>query len=107
MSVVTKFTFKSKIFLVIIIITTIISLMSHHPYHRLHYPHFTSLLVHPIHPDLGEVMQPISLSPASLQVSQFQLQSLQAAGTHRAAEQFQEQRAGHHSCQLIQQSLAT
>lgn len=30
--------------------------------------------------DLGKVMQPFSLSPASLQVSQFQLQGLQAAG---------------------------
>lgn len=57
--------------------------------------------------DLGEVVQPISLSSASLQVSQFQLQCLQAAGTQGAAEQLQEQRAGHHTCQLVQQPLAT
>lgn len=63
--------------------------------------------VHPImHSDLGKVMQPVSLSPASLQVSQFQLQGLQAAGTQRAAEQLQEKRAGHHTCQLEQQPSA-
>lgn len=57
-----------------------------------------------MHSDLGEVVQSISLS---LQVSQFQLQGFQAAGTQRAAEQLQEQRAGHHACQLVQQPLAS
>lgn len=52
-------------------------------------------------------MQSVRLSLASLQVSQFQLQGLQAAGTQRAAQQLQEQRAGHHACQLVQQPLAT
>lgn len=51
-------------------------------------------------------MQPVSVSPASLQVSQFQLQGLQAAGAQRAAEQLQEKRAGHHTCQLEQQPPA-
>lgn len=55
-----------------------------------------------IHSNLGEVVQSIGLSSSSLQVSQFQLQSLQAAGAQRAAEQLQEQRAGHHASQLVQ-----
>lgn len=59
-----------------------------------------------MHSDLGKVMQPVSLSPASLQVSQFQLQGLQAAGAQRAAEQLQEKRTGHHTCQLEQQPPA-
>ena len=60
--------------------------------------------VHPImYSNLEKIMQPISLSPASLQVPQFQLHGLQAAGAQRAAEQLQEKRAGHHPCQLEQQ----
>lgn len=43
---------------------------------------------HPsMHSDLRKVMQSVSLSPASLQVSQFQLQGFQATGAQRAAEQ--------------------
>lgn len=57
--------------------------------------------------NLGEVVNSVDLSSASLQVSQLQLQRLQAAGTRRTAEQLQEQRAGHHTRQLVQQPLAT
>ena len=78
-------------------------LTSYNPFHNLHHRQCAPLLLS----DLGEVVQSVSLSPASLQVSQLQLQGLQAAGTHRAAEQLQEQRAGHHACQLVQQPLAS
>lgn len=55
--------------------------------------------LHPImRSDLGKIMQSVSLSPASLQVSQFQLQGLEAAGAERAAEQLQEEGARHHAC---------
>lgn len=95
MFVFTEVTKLSTVHFYLVIITTIINGKSPPPQPS------------SIHSDLGEVIESISLSPASLQVSQFQLQSLQAAGTQRAAEQFQEQRAGHHACQLVQQPLAT
>lgn len=59
------------------------------------------------HSDLVKVVQSVRLAPAPLQVSQLQLQGLQAAGTERAAEQLQEKRAGNHACQLVQQPLAS
>lgn len=59
------------------------------------------------HSDLVKVVQSVSLAPAPLQVSQLQLQGLQAAGAQRAAEQLQEKRAGNHACQLVQQPLAS
>lgn len=59
------------------------------------------------HSDLVKVVQSVRLAPAPLQVSQLQLQGLQAAGAQRAAEQLQEKRAGNHACQLVQQPLAS
>lgn len=59
-----------------------------------------------MHSDRGKVVQSVHLPFASLQVSQFQLQGFQAAGTQGAAEQLQEEGAGHHTCQLEQQPPA-
>lgn len=61
---------------------------------------------HPV-PNLMEVVQAVHLAPAALRLSQLQLQGLQAAGAQGAAEQLQEQRAGNHACQLVQQPLAS
>lgn len=55
--------------------------------------------------DLMEVVEAVRFAPAALWLSQ--LQGLQASGTQRAAEQLQEQRAGDHTCQLVQQPLAS
>lgn len=57
--------------------------------------------------DLGVVVQAVRLSLASVLISQFQFQGLKAAGTQRAAEQLQEQRAGHYPRQLEQKPPAT
>lgn len=59
-----------------------------------------------MHSDRGKVVQSVHLPSASLQVSQFQLQGFQAAGTQGAAQQLQEEGAGHHTCQLEQQPPA-
>lgn len=57
------------------------------PSHRCNFhPLCSALRVFAIHNDLGEVMQSVAFSLATLRVAQLQLQGLQAAGTQRAAQ---------------------